>query len=173
VGINCTNCHGTIGDHAAGLLNAQTETRSSNRLLKNLKTKYASTPSDVNPRIPWIQEPDCEGCHVNFEKPEENATSFNKWNKDFSELYRVRTDNAGIRCEACHNSTHAEYPAKNEFGKNWDSSQPMQYGKMPLPIGSEFSCEICHKEKMKDSIHHENMERKFRNIDIVKSEGLM
>ena len=167
LGINCTSCHGTITDHASGLLNAQKETNSSTRLIKNLKTVFAQSPEAVSPRIPWIQEPDCLGCHENFAKPEEGSTGFNKWNSDFSELYRVRTDYAGVRCEACHNSTHSEYPARNDFGKNWDNSQPMQYANMPLPIGSDFSCEVCHKKKMEMAIHHPNMERDFRNIDIV------
>ncbi len=173
LGLNCTNCHGTIYDHAAGLLNAQPETNSSKALLKNLKTIVVASPEDVNPRLPWVQEPDCLGCHEDFQKPEEGYTSFNKWNKDFAELYRIRTGNGGVRCEACHNSTHSIYPARNAFGWNRDNTQPMQYSGMPLPIGSDFTCVVCHKQKMENAIHHPNMERMFRNIDLTKKEGLM
>ncbi|MBN1338512.1 MAG: c-type cytochrome [Bacteroidales bacterium] len=173
LGYNCTNCHGTLGDHAAGLLNAQTETASSRRLLANLKTQYVATTADVFPRIPWVQQPDCLGCHENFEKPAAGFNAFNKWNSDFSGLYRIRTGDAGIRCAACHNSTHSEYPARNAFGRNLDNAQPMQYNGTPLPIGSEFSCEVCHKQKMEESVHHPNMERMFRNIRLPVKEGLI
>jgi hypothetical protein len=167
LGLNCTNCHGTLADHASGLLNAQDSSNSSKRLLRNLKTVYVESAGQVNPRIPWVQEPDCLGCHIEFNQPEEKATAFNQWNSDFSELYRIRLDYSGIRCQACHNSTHALYPTHNVFGKHWDNTQPMQYSNMPLPIGSEFSCEVCHIKKMEDPIHHENMDGIFRNKQLV------
>lgn len=173
LGLNCTDCHGTLADHAAGLLNAQENTASSARLLAKLETVFVANTADVNPRLPWIQQPDCLGCHEDFEMPNGDYSAFNKWNDEFSELYRMRTGDAGIRCEACHNSTHSIYPARNAFGKNRDNTQPMQYSGMPLPIGSEFSCEVCHKQKMEESVHHPNMERMFRNIDLPIKEGLM
>ena len=98
---------------------------------------------------------------------------FNKWNAEFAELFRNRTGDAGVRCEACHNSTHAAYPARNAFGWNRDNQQPMQYSRMPFPVGSNFSCEVCHTKKMEESVHHPNMERMFRNIEIPKREGLI
>jgi cytochrome bd-type quinol oxidase subunit 1 len=167
LGMNCVYCHGTLADHAAGLLNAQSESNSSKRLLKNLQTVLVASTADVQPRLPWIQEPDCLGCHTDFGTPDETPSAFNKWNSDFSELYRIRTDNVGLRCEACHNSTHSLYPARNAFGKNWDNTQPMQYGKMPLPIGSELSCEVCHKQDMEFPVHHENMMRPFKATQLL------
>ena len=89
------------------------------------------------------------------------------WNDDFSELYRQRTDNAGIRCEACHGATHALYPAHNRFSENRDNIQPMQYSKMPLPIGTNMDCQVCHKIEMEFPIHHENMLRMFRNTRLI------
>ncbi len=162
-GLNCVNCHGNLIDHATGLLNAQKDKPSSQRLLRNLQ---GSVP-EVSPRLPWIQEPDCLGCHRDFEAPQKNATSFNQWVVGFNELYRIRTDMAGVRCEACHNSTHSEYPTVNAFGKNRDNTQTMQYSGSPLPIGAENQCEICHKKKMEYSIHHPNMVRDFRNLNLV------
>jgi hypothetical protein len=162
-GLNCTNCHGTLSDHATGLLNAQITNPSSKRLVKNLET----TIPEVKARIPWVQEPDCLGCHRTFHQPEEKASSVGKWNEAFSQLYRIRTDNAGVRCIACHNSAHSEYPARNAFGKNWDNTQPMQYMGTQLPIGSEYNCEVCHKQMMEFSVHHPNMIRDFRNTDLL------
>ncbi|HPJ78191.1 MAG TPA: hypothetical protein PK489_05285, partial [Prolixibacteraceae bacterium] len=83
---------------------------------------------------------------------------------------RIRTDNAGLRCSACHNSPHSEYPAYNAFGKNWDNTQPMQYARSPLPIGAEFSCTVCHKKEMNHSVHHPNMVRPFRNKQAVREQ---
>jgi len=162
-GLNCTHCHGTLSDHAKGLLNAQTQTNSSARLGHNLIT----TRGEIKPRSPWIQEPDCLGCHKDFKQPSDGATGLNTWVDGFNELYRIRTDMAGVRCAACHNSPHSEYPARNVFGKNWDNTQPMQYANSPLPIGSEFSCEVCHKQMMEYPVHHPNMVRDFRNADLV------
>ena len=169
VDITCINCHGTIDDHAAGLLNAQASTNSSSMLLANLQTKDAASPASVKPRIPWVQEPDCNGCHINFQQPDSGASSFNKWNEAFTQLYRIRTDIAGMRCEACHNSTHSVYPAKNPYGKNRDNTQPLQYEGMPLPIGSDKTCAVCHKQSMPYSGHHPNMVRNFRNTQLLTS----
>jgi len=167
LGLNCVSCHGTMYDHAAGLLNAQQGTNSSARLLRNLETVMVASAGEVSPRMPWVQEPDCLGCHVDFDPPGENPSAFNKWTDGFQGLYRIRTDEIGIRCQACHNSTHSLYPAINVFGKHWDNTQPMQYGKMPLPIGANNSCEVCHIDKMQDAVHHWNMEGPFRNTQLL------
>jgi len=74
---------------------------------------------------------------------------------------------AGVRCAACHNSPHSEYPARNSFGKNWDNTQHMQYAGSPMPVGSEFGCEVCHKQMMEHPIHHPNMVRDFRNAELL------
>jgi len=56
-----------------------------------------------------------------------------------------------IPCIACHSSTHAIYPAFNPYGTNRDNIQAMQYQGMPLPIGGEVKCEVCHKIKMNNA----------------------
>ena len=167
VNITCVDCHGELADHAVALLKGQSDKRSAPLLLANLMTSKVSTKEEVNPRLPWAKQPDCLTCHVDYQKAEAGITAFNIWNDDFSELYRIRTDNAGIRCEACHSSTHAEYPANNAFDKNRDNLQPLQYSGLPFPIGSNIKCETCHVQKMEDPIHHENMYRNFRNISAV------
>ncbi|HRV89429.1 MAG TPA: cytochrome c [Prolixibacteraceae bacterium] len=166
MGLTCTNCHGTMEEHATGLLNAQMENPSSRRLVKNLTT----TVSEVKPRTPWIQEPQCLACHRQFKQPARSSSGVNSWNEAFSQLYRIRTDNAGLRCSACHNSPHSEYPAYNAFGKHRDNTQPMQYARSPLPIGAEFSCTVCHKKEMNHSVHHPNMVRPFRNKQAVREQ---
>ena len=107
LGLQCTNCHGSMDEHALGLLRGQEEKRSAARLMKNLKTTQVASVEDVNPRTPWLNEPDCLTCHEEFEAPEANPSAFNVWNEEMSELFRMRTGDGDIRCEACHSSTHA------------------------------------------------------------------
>jgi cytochrome bd-type quinol oxidase subunit 1 len=164
LGITCDNCHGMIQDHAISLLKAQEGKKGQQQLLKYLQPRTAKTKEEINPRGPWVNEPDCLNCHVDFEKPEEGYTGFNRWTESRDELYRFRTGEEGsIRCEACHSSPHAEYPAFNPLSKYRDVIQPMQYSNMPYPIGSNLSCKVCHTIDMEEAIHHENMAREVRN----------
>ena len=163
IGLECTDCHGSIDDHAASLLKGESAKRRAGHLIRNLRTVAVEDLAAVKARTPWVQQPDCLGCHREFQQPEMPLEAFNHWNSCFSELYRIRRDNAGVRCEACHNSTHAIYPTFNAYGVNRDNTQPLQYGGMPYPIGSDESCAVCHRQKMAFSLHHKNTLRSFRN----------
>jgi mono/diheme cytochrome c family protein len=164
VGLSCVNCHGELNDHAISLLKRQEGKKGQQRLLEFLVPKTAASKADINPRGPWLNEPDCLNCHVDFEKPKTGFAGFNKWTKGTGELYRFRTGEEGsIRCEACHNSPHAEYPAFNPLSKYRDVIQPMQYSKMPYPIGANLLCRVCHTIDMEEAIHHGNMAREVRN----------
>ncbi len=167
VDITCVDCHGEIADHALALLKGQADKPAAGPLMAKLTPTKVRAVNEVQPRTPWVNEPDCLTCHEEFQKPAAGVTAYNHWNQDFSELYRIRTDNAGIRCEACHSSTHAEYPARNAYEKLRDNKQPLQYAGLSFPIGSELKCETCHIQKMEFPIHHENMARKFRNVTIL------
>ncbi len=166
--MTCDHCHGTIQDHALALLKGQEQHPAAVRLMANLEPNQVATKAEINPRTPWVNEPDCITCHRDFKQPPQNARAYNTWNSEFSGLYRIRTDNAGIRCEGCHGSTHAEYPAVNPFGVNRDNMQPLQYTGLPYPIGSNFGCQTCHMKKMTYAIHHPNMERMFRNVEMAQ-----
>ncbi len=163
--VTCVECHGTIAEHALGLLKGQEKKKGAARLMKHLESKQVASKAEINPRDPWVKQPDCLNCHVDYEQPVSRASSYNQGTASYEELYRVRMDNAGIRCEACHGATHALYPANNPFGWNRDNLQPMQYSKLPFPIGSNQNCQICHTQKIEDPIHHENMMREFRNAE--------
>lgn len=168
VGVTCVNCHGNFQEHALSLLQAESEKAGAARLMQHLQPVQVTTIAEINPRTPWLKEPDCLNCHVDFEKPVSGASGYNQWTESPEDLYRMRTDNVGVRCSACHSSPHAEYPARNAYGENRDNLQPMQYSGKPFPIGTDFSCEVCHTQKMTDPIHHENMLRPFRRISGVK-----
>ena len=133
--------------------------------MAHLQPRSVAGIDEVSPRSPWIQEPDCLTCHREFQPPEKGSSGFNVWNEEFAELYRMRTDEVGVRCPACHGATHAVYPAANPLGRNRDNLQPMQYAGMPYPIGANLSCEVCHQTEREDSAHHEHM---FRNAALVE-----
>ena len=167
LGMTCVNCHGNMQEHGLALLKAEKNKNRSRKLMAHLTPASVESVKKIKPRLPWVQQPDCLTCHKDFRKPGKNPTGFNVWNKEFSELYRMRTGEGGIRCEACHGSTHALYPAQNPYRKNRDNIQPMQYAGIPYPIGSNRTCAVCHTVEMEDSIHHENMEHTLRNEQIV------
>ncbi len=163
-GINCTECHGRIEDHALGLLAGQVTKKATARLSASLVPYWVKDKSTINPRIPWLIEPDCKSCHTNFNIREDNysGTSFNSWVAGFGELYRNRTDEQGVMCIACHGSTHAVYGAENKFGKQRDNMQPLQYQGLAGTIGTRQNCKVCHIKEMNVNGHHRNQTmRKF------------
>ncbi len=152
----CTECHGTLSEHAQALLKAEQGKAGAARLLSVIKP--GETPlEEIEPRRPWIEEPDCAGCH-DLENGEgvQAASAFNKWSQDGAKgLFRMRRDNLdAMMCAACHNSPHALYPATNPYAEGLDSIQPMQYQGENRPIGGA-SCAPCHvEEDMGDFPHH-------------------
>jgi len=131
--------------------------------MRHLRPRLVKTRKEINPRSPWLNEPDCLNCHKDFMPPHKEASGFNQWTEGFEDLYRMRTDEAGIFCQACHGNTHALYPAGNPYGKDRDNIQPMQYQKNPYPIGANRNCKVCHTIHMEDEMHHPNSLRMVRN----------
>ena len=165
IGLECTNCHGNLEDHALSLLKAEKTAgkAGAEKLMKYLVPTRVDFVSGVKPRTPWINEPDCLNCHIDFNEPETDET-FNVWTESVDELYRSSMDDAGVMCQACHGSTHALYPAVNVDGKERYNIQPMQYQGTPYPIGSNKNCKVCHIIDMDEEIHHPNTLTMFRNI---------
>ena len=169
-GINCTNCHGRIEDHALSLLVGQSNIPQSQVLSANLVPFFSKDKASVNPRTPWLNEPDCKGCHTNFNINQDgfSGTAYNKWACSFDQLYRNRTDNHGVMCIACHGSTHAVYGAQNIYEKQRDNMQPLQYQNMAGTIGTHNNCAVCHTVEMKVNGHHRNMVNRKDDVAIVK-----
>ncbi len=166
LGLQCTDCHGSLADLAISLLKAEQQAgkKRATVLMEHLQPELVADAADIVPRKPWINEPDCLNCHVDFQAPESDTT-FNRWTGNEAGLFRNRTDASGkLRCSACHNSTHALYPAVNPYGRDLDNRQPLQYQNMPYPIGSNKSCSICHTVDMDEEMHHPNMLHEFRNL---------
>jgi cytochrome bd-type quinol oxidase subunit 1 len=168
--LNCTNCHGKLEDHALALLKEQSAKEAAPRLARHLKPVYVESKEEIQPRMPWLMEPDCKGCHSNFDIEEDGwtGTSYNKWVPGFSDLYRTRTDNMGMMCISCHGSTHAVYGAVNKYDKNRDNIQPLQYQGLAGTIGTHDNCIICHKMKMNSSGHHRNQVNRSKEAEIVE-----
>lgn len=165
VGMDCTNCHGTMEDQALGLLKHEQQAGKSRSiaLMAHLQPRAVDSIDKVRPRIPWSNQPDCLHCHVDFQAPETDTIT-NTWTTDEQGLYRNRTDDSGrLYCAACHSSPHAVYPANNPRGSQLDVLQPLQYQQNRLPLGANRNCMLCHTVDMADEMHHPNMLRDFRN----------
>ena len=157
-GIDCTQCHGALEDHALSLLKKEQETgkKGAERLMRHLKPRAVASVDDIKGRTPWLMEPDCASCHDFKAKPKRTASAYNKWTDGKpGSLYRLRHEQTGaMLCESCHGSTHAEYPASNLYGKNRDNIPPMQYQGVALSIGAQGNCKVCHEQAMEGFIHH-------------------
>jgi len=164
-GLDCTSCHGNMEDHALSLVMGKEKIgkKSARQLMKYLVPTKVDSISQIKPRIPWINQPDCLNCHVGFDEPETDET-FNLWTESTDELYRSRMDDAGIMCQACHGTTHALYPATSIYGSKPDNIQPLQYQKNQYPLGSNKNCKVCHTIDMEDEMHHPNTLSMFRNV---------
>ncbi len=163
MGLECTDCHGGMADDAVALLKHEGAKPPAQRLMNALHVPGADS---IAGRTAWHGQTDCLNCHQDFQPPG-GTDGFNRWTKDAGDLYRMRTDAAGVRCPACHGATHALYPSHNLFSRDWDNTQPLQYSASRAPIGSNRSCEICHRKPMQNAIHHPNMERPFRNAQLL------
>ncbi len=165
LGMDCTNCHGSIEDLALGLLQ-QERKRGTTRavaLMSHLAPRSVADREQVAPRVPWSNQPDCLHCHVEYQAPASDTLA-NTWTKDEQALYRNRTDDSGrLFCAACHSSPHAVYPAVNAHGPGLDVLQPLQYQRNRLPLGANRHCAVCHTVAMEDEMHHPNSLRDFRN----------
>jgi cytochrome bd-type quinol oxidase subunit 1/mono/diheme cytochrome c family protein len=166
VGMDCVNCHGKVEDHALGLL--QHERRAGKgqaaALMAHLRPASAGGQDEIAPRQPWINQPDCLHCHVDFQAPETDTIANNARTNDEQGLYRNRTDDSGrLFCAACHSGAHAVYPADNPASARLDVLQPLQYQGNRLPLGANRNCAVCHTVAMADEMHHANSLRAFRN----------
>ncbi|MFP5239641.1 MAG: multiheme c-type cytochrome [Acidobacteriota bacterium] len=154
-GLDCTNCHGALEDHALSLLTRE----------KALGAPAAAklmgliTPRDAQPvaREPWAQEPRCLTCHVDYGPPQ-GMQAYGTWNKDRAGLFKNSRDEIGaMACSGCHSSVHAAYPARNPYGKIRDVLQPTQYQKNTNALGSPKTCKVCHTMDMDAPAHHPGM----------------
>jgi hypothetical protein len=126
--IQCQSCHGHLSDVAA--------------------------PS----RTGWLDEPTCQNCHTGTAvtnsgqmrflsvfgangQPRTAADLTFATNSNVplpgKSLYRFSAGHGGLKCEACHGSTHAEFPATHRN----DNIQSIEH---QGHVGSFAECDSCH-----------------------------
>lgn len=76
-------------------------------------------------RTPWVDEPRCGNCH----DPQ--------YAENQDTLYRFSTGHGGLYCEACHNSTHAILPSRE------DRDNAQAYALQGF-YGTIQDCLVCH-----------------------------
>ena len=102
-------------------------------------------------RVGWFEEPTCQACHFNGTRttsavdaagnlvvPADTrfATNANTPAAGFN-LFRFSKGHGGVRCEACHGATHAEYPSSHD-NDNVQSIALQGYA------GTVRECTVCH-----------------------------
>jgi mono/diheme cytochrome c family protein len=163
--LNCTNCHGVLEDHALGLLQAEFRDGKpqARKLMLLIRPGAGEALDKVPPRQAWFGQPDCLHCHVEFQPPDTDQTEAGQRTARPEDLFRMRSDDAGIQCAACHGAPHGLYPARNPYDARRDVIAPRQYQQSPYPMGSNRNCAVCHTVDMEEEIHHPNMLTEFRN----------
>jgi hypothetical protein len=126
--MQCQNCHGSMLDVAAA------------------------------DRRGWIDEPKCQSCHTGTASQnggqirystvfDENAKVRQAVDLTFAttpdvpvagaSLYRLSVGHGGLRCEACHGATHAEYPSLQ-------TNDNLQSEELQGHAGKLAECTSCH-----------------------------
>jgi hypothetical protein len=112
----------------------------------------------VSTRAGWLDEPNCQACHTgtavrnsgqirytsaldaggNLRIPTDTtfATTPNTPSAPYS-LYKLSSGHGGLQCEACHGSTHAEFPSA-------DTNDNIQSIKLQGYAGTLIECKTCH-----------------------------
>ncbi|MBG0788868.1 MAG: cytochrome ubiquinol oxidase subunit I [Desulfovibrionaceae bacterium] len=157
--VGCVRCHGYLEDHALCLLKHEQKAGKpgADKLMRHLAPRTVASVDAVNPRLPWMQEPDCSTCHTErgIMPDKAAANAYNTWTSGGDTLYRNSPDETGaVMCIACHNSPHANYPAVNKHGKNRDNIAPLQYQGNTRAIGADGNCTVCHTGQAPDEDGH-------------------
>ena len=78
----------------------------------------------ANPQ-PWLTEPRCDSCHTDA-----------KYKQD-QPLYRFSTGHGGVRCEGCHDSTHA-------IAQSSQPNDAIKFVDWQGHPGTLDTCTVCH-----------------------------
>lgn len=162
--LTCANCHGNLTEHAMALLKGEPLTDNTTAMLKVLAQRGKTDNSAVTARTPWTMQPDCLTCHKDFQPPE-ITSAFNHWTSGKKEnLFVNRYGMDGLLlCASCHGPQHSIYPGTNPHNQTAVNFQPLQYQKLPYPIGADRGCAVCHTMDMDNEFHHPGSLSTFRN----------
>jgi hypothetical protein len=154
-GMQCQNCHGSMSEvGAAG-------------------------------RKGWLDEPSCENCHTGTAVRHAGQIRFTdafaadgRWRQpadtrfavNSGKLYRLSTGHGKLACEACHGSTHAEYPSSHAN----DNLLAVQF---QGHAGTISECASCHGSKVGNllggphGMHPANASWVDKHGDLVEHQG--
>jgi hypothetical protein len=151
-GLRCRDCHG-IMESVGGL-----------RVL--LPGGSLDGTNDGHSRRPWMDLPRCQSCHTGdavdhlvdpefvvsadgftlgraFRRTDYSASPIKATNQRFAEnpntLYRFSKGHGGMLCEACHGSTHAEWPNADPAHNDNVAAVELQGHTGPI-----IECVACH-----------------------------
>ena len=128
----CQSCHtgdALNGNHPADAIVADDGIR----LLKAYKSETIQVASVADPvRVAsMIDSPQSRFA----ENKSHNVTK----DQEVDVLYRLSTGHGGVKCESCHNSTHAIWPTKNPYANDNVASNQLQGH-----AGTVVECDTCH-----------------------------
>jgi len=84
-----------------------------------------SSTIEHNGRVPWVNEPRCGDCHTAA------------YAENTGTLFRNSFGHGGVMCEGCHNSTHADVPARDDQ----DNANAIALQGYAGPLKN---CAVCH-----------------------------
>jgi len=149
----CYNCHpGSVTQCLRGVMG------SAGIICQDCHGGMLAVGGTFADRTPWVNEPKCQSCHTGdavnhlgsnirgtktYNPSDPSATPIIATNKRFAEednkLFRNSRGHSGMACEACHGSTHAEWPVGNAAAN--DNIAPFQLQGHTGPI---IECKTCH-----------------------------
>lgn len=134
----------------------------------------------------WLDEPSCENCHTGTATRNSGAIRFldaydatgswrqpadNRFASNTGKLYRMSAGHGNLQCEACHGSTHAEYPSDHR-------NDNLQNIALQGRAGTLSECSACHAslpEKYTSGPHGMHPVGAFwvdKHHDYAKGQGL-
>ncbi|MGB5718859.1 MAG: hypothetical protein WBN81_17420, partial [Gammaproteobacteria bacterium] len=126
----CQSCH--TGDamnprHPAGAIIAP----------DRLRLLQAYTPATLD--VPGVGSVQVAHMIQSPDSPFAEDQGVNANGDSVSTLYRLSTGHGGVKCEGCHNSTHAIWPVKNSFSNDNIAAKQLQGH-----TGTLIECKSCH-----------------------------
>ena len=164
-GMQCQSCHGDILA-VAGFTPELALPHSVDRLPKDPNLLTVKLKITGEQRLPWVDMPKCQSCHTGdalnhlgskivgtqaYTNPDaDTASPILAPKSRFAEnnrLYRFSQTHGGVACEACHGSTHAEWPAR--ITNTSDNLTPTQIQGYAAEIAE---CGACHTGDLSPSL---------------------
>jgi hypothetical protein len=149
---SCYLCHpGSVTKCLRGAMGNATDT-AGNALMGCQSCHGDMAAVGAPTRTGWLEQPNCQACHhdglretsainpatgkLRVVTDTRYATKPNTPAAGFS-LFRFSADHGGLQCEACHGSTHGEYPSA-------DDNDNVQSVKLQGHSGTLRECTACH-----------------------------